>query len=160
MLQPRIQFVSAVLLYNVPIMMRWLPYALACSIFLAAADFFIKLATNKISSSMGMFVYGATTFTVGLIWVGYLKIMGQSLLITRSGLLYAIAAGLAFSFVTILLYLTFVHISVSVGSPTIRVMGIVIASLFGILLLHEPFTWRYGLGVILTIVGVMLIVLR
>jgi uncharacterized membrane protein len=141
-------------------MMRWLPYALACSIFLAAADFFIKLATNKIAASMGMLVYGATTFTVGLIWVSYLKFTGQSLLITLPGLLYAIAAGLAFSCVTILLYLTFAHISVSLGSPTIRVMGIVIASLFGILLLHEPFTWRYALGLILTIAGVALIVLR
>jgi drug/metabolite transporter (DMT)-like permease len=141
-------------------MMRWLPYALACSVFLAAADFFIKLATNKIASSMGMFVYGATTFTVGLIWVGYLKVTGQSLLITRPGLLYAIAAGLAFSCVTILLYLTFAHISVSLGSPTIRVMGILIASLLGVLLLHEPFTWRYALGVIMTIAGVALIVLR
>src|SRR5688572_6426480 len=76
-------------------MMRWLPYALACAIFLAAADFFIKLATNKIASSMGMFVYGATTFTAGLIWVTYLRVTGQSLLITRPGLLYAIAAGIA-----------------------------------------------------------------
>jgi len=149
-----------VLFYNVHTMMRWLPYALACSIFLAAADFFIKLATNKIASSMGMFIYGATTFTVGLIWVSYLKFTGQSLLITLPGLLYAIAAGLAFSCVTILLYLTFAHISVSLGSPTIRVMGIVIASLFGILLLREPFTWRYALGVIMTIAGVALIVLR
>jgi bacterial/archaeal transporter family protein len=140
-------------------MMRWLPYALACAMFLAAADFFIKLATNKISSSMGMFIYGITTFMVGLIWVGYLKVTGQSLLITRTGLLYAIAAGLAFSCVTILLYLTFAHISVSLGSPTIRVMGIVIASLLGVLLLHEPVTWRYALGVILTIAGVALIVL-
>ena len=140
--------------------MRWLPYALACSVFLAAADFFIKLATNKISSSMGMFVYGATTFSIGLIWVSYLKITGQSLLITQSGLLYAIAAGVAFGCVTILLYLTFALISVSIGSPTIRVMGIVIASLLGVLILQEPITWRYVLGVILTIAGVALIVLR
>ena len=140
--------------------MRWLPYALACSIFLATADFFIKLATNKISSSIGMFVYGATTFTIGLIWVGYLKITGQSLLITQSGFLYAMAAGFAFSFVTILLYLTFAHINVSLGSPTIRVIGIVIASLLGIFLLNEPITWRYILGLILTIAGVALIVLR
>ena len=140
--------------------MRWLPYALACSVFLAAADFFIKLATDKISSSMGMFIYGATTFTVGLIWVSYLKVTGQSLLITQSGVLYAMAAGLAFSFVTILLYLTFAHISVSLGSPTIRVMGILIASLLGIFLLHEPITWRYVLGVMMTTAGVALIVLR
>jgi drug/metabolite transporter (DMT)-like permease len=68
--------------------------------------------------------------------------------------------GVAFSLVTMLLYLTFIHVSVSLGSPTIRVMGIVIASLLGILILREPVTWRYVLGVILTIVGVALIVFR
>ena len=140
--------------------MRWIPYALLCSIFLASADFFVKLASNKISSSMGMLIYGATTFTVGLTWVGYLKVTKQPLLITQQGLLYSLAVGIAFSVVTLLLYLTFARISVSIGSPTIRVMGILIASMFGILLLHEPFTWRYLLGLILTVAGVVLIVFR
>jgi transporter family protein len=140
--------------------MRWLPYALACAIFLAMADFFIKLASDKISSSVGMFVYGATTFTVGLIWVSYLRMTHQPLLITSRGLLYAIAVGMSFSIVTILLYLTFAHVSVSLGSPTIRLMGIVVASLLGILVLGEPLTWRYVLGIILTVAGVALIVLR
>src|ERR1051325_5826287 len=99
---------------------RWLPYALVCSVFLATADFFVKLASNKISSSVGMFIYGATTFTFGLVWVAYLKITGQPLLITRTGLLYSLAVGVAFSLVTLLLYLTFAHVSVSLGSPTIR----------------------------------------
>lgn len=140
--------------------MRWLPYALVCSIFLASADFFVKLASNKISSSMGMLIYGATTFTVGLTWVGYLKVTKQPLLITQQGLLYSLAVGIAFSVVTLLLYLTFARISVSIGSPTIRVMGILLASIFGILLLHEPFTWRYLFGLILTVAGVALIVFR
>ena len=140
--------------------MRWLPYAFVCSIFLASADFFVKLASNKISSSMGMLVYGATTFTVGLTWVGYLKVTKQPLLITQQGLLYSLAVGIAFSVVTLLLYLTFARISVSIGSPTIRVMGILLASIFGILLLHEPFTWRYLFGLILTVAGVALIVFR
>ena len=140
--------------------MRWIPYALLCSLFLASADFFVKLASSRISSSMGMLVYGATTFTVGLTWVGYLKVTRQPLLITQQGLLYSLAVGVAFSIVTLLLYLTFARISVSIGSPTIRVMGILIASMFGILLLHEPFTWRYLLGLILTVAGVILIVFR
>lgn len=140
--------------------LRWFPYALLCSIFLASADFFVKLASNKISSSMGMLIYGVTTFAVGAIWVSYLKFTKQPLLITRPGLLYAIAVGLAFGCVTILLYLTFAHINVSIGSPTIRVMGILFASMFGILLLHEPFTWRYLLGLILTVAGIALIVFR
>lgn len=139
---------------------RWLPYALICSAFLATADFFVKLASSKISASMGMFIYGATTFAFGFAWVSTLKIRGQPVLITQTGVLYAIAVGLAFSAVTALLYVTFAHVSVSLGSPTIRLMGIVIASLLGILILHEPFTWRYALGVVLTIAGIALIVLR
>jgi bacterial/archaeal transporter family protein len=139
---------------------RWLPFALLCSVFLATADFFVKLASTKISSSVGMFVYGATTFLFGLVWVGYLKITGQPLLVTRTGLLYSFAVGLAFSLVTMLLYITFARVSVSIGSPTIRVMGILLASLLGLLVLREPVTWRYVLGLILTIAGVTLIVFR
>jgi drug/metabolite transporter (DMT)-like permease len=59
-----------------------------------------------------------------------------------------------------LLYLTFARVSVSLGSPTIRLTGILIASLLGLLVLHEPITWRYVLGIILAIAGVTLIVFR
>ena len=118
--------------------MRWLPYALVCSAFLAGADFFVKLASNKISASMGMLVYGATTFTVGLIWVGSRKLMKQPLFVTQPGLLYSLAVGLAFSAVTTLLYLTFARVDVSIGSPTIRVTGILLASLLGICCYTSP----------------------
>ena len=140
--------------------MRWLPYALVCSAFLASADFFVKLASNKISASMGMLVYGATTFTFALIWVGYQILTKQALFATQPGLLYSLAVGLAFSAVTTLLYLTFARVDVSIGSPTIRLTGILLASLLGILLLHEPFTWRYLIGLILTVSGVALVVFR
>lgn len=46
--------------------MRWLPFALLCAVFLALADFFVKLAANKISASLGMFVYGVITFLVAV----------------------------------------------------------------------------------------------
>ncbi len=141
-------------------LMRWLPYALICSIFLALADFFVKLASNKISASLGMFIYGATTFLISLAWIAYVKLTGQTLLITKAGLWYSLAVGVSFTGVTLLLYVTFARVSVSVGSPTIRVIGIVLASLLGILILREPFTWRYLLGVILTIAGIALIILR
>jgi drug/metabolite transporter (DMT)-like permease len=88
------------------------------------------------------------------------KFTGQTLLITKPGLWYSLAVGVAFTGVTLLLYVTFARVSVSVGSPTIRVIGIVLASLLGILILHEPFTWRYFLGIILTVAGIALIVLR
>ena len=68
--------------------------------------------------------------------------------------------GLAFSGVTILLYITFSRVDVSLGSPAIRLTAIVLASLLGILVLREPLTWRYVLGVALAVAGVALIVAR
>jgi drug/metabolite transporter (DMT)-like permease len=140
--------------------MRWLPLALVCALVLASADFLIKLASHRISAGMGMFVYGVTTFGVSLVWIGYLKLTGQPQLITPLGLVYSIAIGLAFSAVTILLYITFARVEVSLGSPTIRVLALLIASLLGVLWLREPFTWRYLLGLILAVAGVALIVWR
>jgi bacterial/archaeal transporter family protein len=140
--------------------MRWLPLALTCAVFLALADFFVKLASNKISASLGMFVYGITTFLVAVAWVLYERLTGKALFTSAPGWWASVGVGLAFSGVTILLYLTFARVNVSIGSPVIRIVGIILASLLGILLLRESVTWRYALGVVLAIAGVVLIIFR
>jgi len=140
--------------------MRWIPYAAVCAVFLASADFFVKLASSRISSSLGAMVYGLTTLTAGLAWVLYERATGQPQFATPQGWGYAFLVGLAFSGVTFLLYITFTRVEVSVGSPTIRLTAIVLASLLGIVALHEPLTWRYVLGVVLAVAGVALIVVR
>jgi len=140
--------------------MRWIPYAAVCAVFLASADFFVKLASSRISSSLGAMVYGLTTLTAGLAWVLYERATGQPQFATPQGWGYAFLVGLAFSGVTFLLYVTFTRVEVSVGSPTIRLTAIVLASLLGILALREPVTWRYVLGVVLAVAGVALIVVR
>ena len=140
--------------------MRWIPYAMLCALFLASADFFVKLASSRISSSLGAMVYGLTTLTAGLAWVLYERATGQPQFSTPQGWIYAFLVGLAFSGVTILLYVTLTRVEVSVGSPTIRLTAIVLASLLGILVLREPLTWRYVLGVLLAVAGVALIIVR
>ena len=140
--------------------MRWIPYAAVCAVFLASADFFVKLASSRISSSLGAMVYGLTTLAAGLAWVLYERATGQPQFATPQGWGYAFLVGLAFSGVTFLLYITLSKVEVSVGSPTIRLTAIVLASLLGILVLREPFTWRYVLGVVLAVAGVALIVVR
>ena len=140
--------------------MRWIPYAAVCAVFLASADFFVKLASSRISSSLGAMVYGLTTLTAGLAWVLYERATGQPQFATPQGWGYAFLVGLAFSGVTFLLYITFTKVEVSVGSPTSRLTAIVLASLLGIIALREPVTWRYVLGVLLAVAGVALIVVR
>jgi bacterial/archaeal transporter family protein len=140
--------------------MRWIPFAVVCAVFLASADFFVKLASSRISSSLGAMVYGLTTLTAGLAWVLYERATGQPQFSTPQGWAYAFLVGLAFSGVTILLYVTLTRVEVSIGSPVIRLTAIVLASLLGIVALREPVTWRYVLGVVLAVAGVWLIVFR
>ena len=140
--------------------MRWIPFAAVCAVFLASADFFVKLASSRISSSLGAMVYGLTTLGAGLAWVLYERATGQPQFSTPAGWGYAFLVGLAFSGVTILLYVTYTKVDVSIGSPTIRLSAVVLASLLGIAVLREPFTWRYLLGVVLAVAGVWLIVFR
>ena len=140
--------------------MRWIPFAVVCAVFLASADFFVKLASSRISSSLGAMVYGLTTLTAGLAWVLYERATGQPQFSTPQGWGYAFLVGLAFSGVTFLLYVTLSKVEVSIGSPVIRLTAIVLASLLGIVALREPVTWRYVLGVVLAVTGVWLIVFR
>jgi uncharacterized membrane protein len=140
--------------------MRWIPFAAVCAVLLACADFFVKLASSRISSSLGALVYGATTFAAALAWVVYQRATGQPMFSTPLGLRYAILVGLAFSGVTFLLYVTFTQVDVSIGSPVIRLSAIILASLLGIVVLREPVTWRYVLGSVLAIAGIWLIVAR
>ena len=140
--------------------MRWIPFAVVCAVFLASADFFVKLASSRISSSLGAMVYGLTTLTAGLAWVLYERATGQPQFSTPQGWGYAFLVGLAFSGVTLLLYVTLSKVEVSIGSPVIRLTAIVLASLLGIVALREPVTWRYVLGVVLAVAGVWLIVFR
>ena len=140
--------------------MRWIPFAAVCAVFLASADFFVKLASSRISSSLGAMVYGLTTLSAGLLWVLYERATGQPQFSTPAGWGYAFLVGLAFSGVTIFLYITLSRVDVSLGSPAIRLTAIVLASLLGILVLREPITWRYVLGIVLAVAGVSLIVAR
>ena len=59
--------------------MGWIPYAIGSAVALAAADFFIKLASGKLSNSLGLLIYGSCTFVAGLIWVLLDKTHGLSL---------------------------------------------------------------------------------
>lgn len=141
-------------------MPRWLPFAVLAALFLALADFFVKQASSRISTSLGMLIYGLVTVSFGAGWVLYERLSGHVLHTSPAGLAYALGVGITFSAVTLLLYLTFARVEVSVGAPVIRLSGIVLASLMGIVILREPLTWRYLIGAALAVLGVALIIGR
>ena len=141
--------------------MSWLVFATIAGVALAAADFFVKLAAGKLSSSLGLLLYGSCTFLTGLLWVLGERIRGVPQHIQWAGALAALGVGVSFSAVTVGLYATFsAGAPISIASPFIRLGGLVLASVAGLLIFREPLTARYVLGMIVAGIGVYLIVTR
>lgn len=139
----------------------WVVYAAITAFFLASADCFIKLAAGRISSSLGLLLYGACTFSTGLIWVFLERLRGIPLHAQPVAYLYALGVGISFSAVTVGLYATFgAGAPISVASPLVRLAGLVVASIVGITLFGEPLTLRYVLGMALVFAGLYLILTR
>jgi drug/metabolite transporter (DMT)-like permease len=139
----------------------WIFYASASTVALAAADVFIKLASGKVSNSVGVLFYGSCTFSMGLAWFLWQRIHGVAQHAQPSGIFAAIGVGVSFCLVTVALYAMFeAGAPISVASPLVRLGGLLIASLVGLLFWHEPLTLRYALGVLLMCGGVYLIITR
>jgi drug/metabolite transporter (DMT)-like permease len=141
--------------------MSWLPYAVATAFALATADFLIKLAAGKLSNSLALLPYGICTFLVGLSWVVWQRVQGVPQYAQPAGILAALGVGVVFSFVTLGLYATFgAGAPISLASPAIRLGGLALVSLVGLAFLHEPFTWRYLIGMLMACGGIYLIITR
>ena len=141
--------------------MGWILYALGTALALATADFCVKLAAGKLSNSVALLLYGSCTFLTGLGWVLWQRAHGVPQHAQTSGILAALGVGVAFSLVTLGLYATFgAGAPISVASPVIRLGGLLLASLAGLVLLQEPLSWRYIIGLLLASSGVYLIVTR
>ena len=141
--------------------MTWMIYAAVAATALAAADVFVKLAAGKLPNSLGTLLYGSVAFGVGLTWYVTDRARNGAGHASSACILYALGVGVAFSAVTVSLYGAFrAGAPLSVTSPLVRLAGLIVASLCGIVMWNEPVTPRYITGVCLAVAGVYLIVTR
>ncbi|MDE3091651.1 MAG: hypothetical protein KGJ80_19950 [Chloroflexota bacterium] len=136
-------------------------YAVGAFVCLASADFFLKLSAGRISSSLGTLIYAITAVVPAAIWVATERLTKVPQQLTREGVFTSMAVGISFSLVVVFLSLTFANgADLSIASPTIRLIGIVLASALGILVLREQFSLRYAFGIILAFAGIFFIITR
>jgi drug/metabolite transporter (DMT)-like permease len=137
--------------------MHWLYYAGAAALALGAADTLVKLASGKLPDSLGMLLYGIVPFLTGLVWFARDHGNVSWSRISPAALLYALGVGVTFSFVTFGMYAAFRHgAPLSLASPLVRLGGLIVASVAGILAWKEPFTIRYLAGSLMTCAGLYL----
>lgn len=127
---------------------------------IAFADLATKQSAGKISPSLGTLVYAATTVVIPLVWTLWTRANG-GLLVTRDGLLWSLAVGVSFSIFTGSMFLLFSRgVDLSIGSPLVRMGGVVVAASFGILILREQLNLQFLAGFALTVAGIFLVVTR
>ena len=140
---------------------NWISYLIGTGLALGLADFCTKLAAGKISNGLGFLIFGICTFTISSVWFLWQSFHRVDHLVTSSGVVAGTAAGICFSLVTLGLYASFASgAPITIASPVIRILGLLIASLLGLTVLQEPISWRYLLGVLLAASGILLIITR
>jgi drug/metabolite transporter (DMT)-like permease len=140
--------------------MHWTYYALFAALALAVADVLIKVAAGKVPDSLGMLLYGAVPFLIGAVW--HLPQQARSVAsFSTVGIAAALGVGVMFSMVTFCMYAAFrAGAPISLASPLIRLGGLVVASVAGLLLWREPITARYVIGLFLVAGGIYLMLTR
>ena len=131
---------------------------IAGMITLGFADFATKQASGRVSPALGTLIYAATAMVPALVWTIWTR---SSLVVTRAGVLWAVATGLAFGVFAGLLFFLFSRgVNLSLGTPVIRLGGIAFAAVLGIFILREPFNLQSLAGFVLAALGILLIATR
>jgi len=140
--------------------MTWLIYALVTAFLYAVFDVFVRLSSDKISPITGaVWMNTVAALTVSIFFI-YNYIIGTKLLeVKQHGWLFARLAGISVG----LLSMTFIRVfaegaNVALGITVVRAVGIVIATLIGVLILKEDITLRTAFGILLSVVGVYMVI--
>ena len=127
---------------------------------IALADVSIKQSAGKISSSLCTLIYAITAVVIPLAWTLWTK-QTSGLQVSNEGIFWSIATGVWFSIFTGLLFIIFSQgVNLSIGSPVVRMGGIVLAATLGIIVFREGINLQYIIGFILAAVGIFLVVTR
>ena len=127
---------------------------------LGFADFATKQTSGRISPALGTLIYAASAALPALAWTIWTR-AHTPLVVTRAGIGWAMATGLAFGTFAGLMFYLFSHgVNLSLGTPIIRLGGIAFATVLGIIVLKEPLNFQSLAGLVLAGLGIFLIATR
>jgi uncharacterized membrane protein len=142
--------------------MTWLNFALLTVVFYSLFDLFVKLSSDKMNSYFNAFIINLLATLVLLVFVIFAYFQGEKLFVIKpGGWLFSILAGLAIGGASIFFVKMFAAgTNLSVGVPLVRIGMVVIGSILGIMLLKEGFSIKYILGVLLSLTGLFLVIVK
>lgn len=138
--------------------MSWIIYAIAAMIAAGSSDFFRKLGSNLADPFLANLFSQIGSLSMAVI---LFLLFSRKFENNPTGISYALLAGVLISISTALFFKSLtVGPGVSTVSPVIRVGGVVLIAVLGIILLHEKLTWHLIAGIILASIGIYLMFLN
>ena len=138
--------------------MNWLSTALLTIVFYSFFDLFVKLASGKINDNLGAAIMNIVSFVVAIGWFLIRMQLGEQSNVTKLGLIYSIIAGIFVGLASIFFIRMFaLGTNLSIGVPLVRVGMVVMGAILGILLLKEGVNLKFGIGFILSLLGLYLV---
>ena len=135
--------------------MNWILYALGAIAAVTVSDLFRKLGSSLQDPFFSNLVFqGASVIMAILLWL----VFSRRFEYNNKGVLYAFIGGLLISVFTAFLFKALeIGPGVSTVMPVVRVGGVLLVAILGVLLFGEKLTWSIGIGIFLAASGVYLI---
>jgi uncharacterized membrane protein len=134
--------------------MSWIIFALGAMSAAAVSDLFRKLGSNLKDPFFSNLIFQAGSITTAIIL--YL-LFSRKLEGNPRGMLYALIGGILISIFTTFTFKALSLGTVSTVIPVIRVGGVLLVAILGVILFRDKLTWSLILGIILASSGVYLI---
>jgi uncharacterized membrane protein len=131
-------------------------YLLLATLFGGATFIFAKIIATKLHPVLGNAITMFTALTLQIAVLTYLKTKGVNLFVAPQGIFFAIFGGIAVGLYTMFLFLALSQFNITKAIPVIYIGSIILALLFGIIFLKEPFGWLNFIGVFFALIGITL----
>lgn len=135
--------------------MSWIFYALGAMSVVAASDLFRKLGSNLKDPFLSNLIFQLGSVSMALaMWMLFSRKFENN----TEGVIYALIGGILVSVFTALTFKALeIGPGVSMVMPAIRIGGVLLVAILGILIFKDRITWNLALGICVSLVGVYLI---
>lgn len=139
-------------------MRSWFWYAIGAAVLYGMHQIFTRLASDRIGDGLGGFVVEATAALTILIYLAYLYFSGRwNQHISNPGVLYSVLTGICVGVGTVFFFLLFQKGGPLSAVPMILAGGAALMAVAGVLFFYEPLSLARGLGIMMSIVGLILL---
>lgn len=138
--------------------MNWITFAILAGTSFGFYNFFVKLASDKLSPTIALMFIAGSSFLIATISTILFKISGQQLTFSKGAMWLPICAGVFTGIAEILYIFMFAkNAPLNIGVPIVIGVSTIIVVLLGLVFLKESLGAVKIVGICVTILGLLIL---